>query len=81
LVGDADLDQTTSVNMPGFFVVRVDLVEEVQEGQIIGIVRDLFGRTIEEVTAPLEGVIGMLRGRPQVMPGDSVCLVVQKSEH
>ncbi len=81
LLGPADLDHTTSVNTSGFFVSLVGLLEEVQGGQVIGIVRDLFGRTIEEVRAPQTGVVGMLRAVPVVMPGDSVCLVVQRESN
>ena len=76
LIGSGDLDRTTAVNTAGFFVPRVELLERVEASMVIGIVRDIFGETIEEVTTVGGGYVGMLRAIPQVNPGDSVCLIV-----
>lgn len=75
LIGDGDVDRTQSVNSAGFFVQRVRLLERVERGDLVGIVRDLFGETIEEVRAESTGYVAMLRAAPVVNPGDPVCLV------
>lgn len=78
LVGSGDLDRTISVNSEGFFVPTVRVLDEVTLNQVVGVVRDLFGQTIEEVSTEHGGLVGMLRANPVVHPGDSVCLVVDR---
>jgi predicted deacylase len=78
LVGTGDLDRTIAVNAEGFFVPKVRVLDEVCPNQVVGIVRDLFGQTIEEVSTEHGGLVGMLRAIPVVNPGDSVCLVVDR---
>jgi N2-acetyl-L-2,4-diaminobutanoate deacetylase len=78
LIGTGDLDRTIAVNTDGFFVPRVSILGEVVPNQVVGVVRDLFGQTIEEVRTEHGGLVGMLRAIPVVHPGDSVCLVVDK---
>jgi predicted deacylase len=78
LVGTGDLDRTISVNSEGFFVPTVRVLDEVSPHQVVGVVRDLFGKTIEEVSTEQGGLVGMLRAIPVVNPGDSVCLVVDR---
>lgn len=78
LVGTGDLDRTIAVNTEGFFVPKVRVLDEVYPDQVVGMVRDLFGQSIEEVRTEHGGVVGMLRAIPVVTPGDSVCLVVDR---
>jgi predicted deacylase len=78
LLGSGDLDRTMVVNSSGFFVPLVNLLDVVRPDQVVGIVRDLFGETIEEVRTPQGGCVGMLRAMPLVTPGDAVCLMVEK---
>ena len=78
LLGTGDLDRTISVNTDGFLVPKVQILDEVRPNQVVAIVRDLFGRTIEEVRTVHGGVVSMLRAMPVVSPGDSICLVADK---
>ena len=75
LIGTGDLDRTIAVNTAGFFVPRVELLDMVETNMVIGIVRDIFGETLQEVRTLKGGCVGMLRATPQVNPGDSVCLI------
>jgi predicted deacylase len=76
LIGTGDLDRTVAVNTSGFFVPRVQVLDNVEPNQVLGIVRDIFGETIEEIRTIQGGCVGMLRAIPLVSPGDSVCLLV-----
>lgn len=78
LIGTGDLDRTTAVNQQGFFVPKVRVLETVQPNQVIGLVRNVFGETIEQVRVEQGGIVGMLRAIPVVHPGDSVCLIVDR---
>lgn len=75
LFGSGDLDRIQTSNTAGFLVSKVKLLERVERGQSIGIVRDLFGNTIEELTALHHGFVALIRNRPVVNPGDAVFLV------
>lgn len=75
LFGSGDVDRTQAVNTSGFFVQKVQLLDFVEKGHLIGIVRNLFGETIEEIRTQQSGFVAMLRATSLVNPGDSVCLV------
>ncbi|MGE3384880.1 MAG: succinylglutamate desuccinylase/aspartoacylase family protein [Pyrinomonadaceae bacterium] len=77
LFGSGDVDRTQTVNVGGFFVQRVGLLDEVEAGRLIGEVRDLFGEVLEEVRTPRAGIVAVLRSDPLVNPGDPVCLVAE----
>ncbi len=76
LIGSGDVDRTQAVNTAGFFVPMVTLLDRIERGQVIGVVRDLFGETIEELRSEQTGYVAMIRSMPLVHPGVSVCLVV-----
>lgn len=77
LTGDGDVDRTQSVSTKGFFVPQVKMLDYVEKGQLIGVVRNLFGETIEEIRTEQAGYVAMLRATPLVEPGISVCLVAE----
>lgn len=77
LIGSGDVDRTQSVNVSGFFVQRVNLLDHVEKGQLVGEVRDLFGEVLEEVRTLSSGIVAVLRSDPLVSPGDPVCLVAE----
>lgn len=79
LIGSGDVDRVQSVNTSGFFVQKVKLMDYVESGQLIGIVRNLFGETIEEIRTEKAGYVAMLRATPLVEPGISVCLVAESA--
>jgi predicted deacylase len=54
----------------GFFVPDVKVGDVVAEGQAIGIIRNLFGQTLDKIVAPVGGVV-LLRMTPSsVSTGD-----------
>jgi predicted deacylase len=75
LEGDGNIDQAVTCNSAGFFVPSVRVLERVATGQIIGVVRDIFGAQVEEVRSKQEGFVILLRALPIVNPGDTVCVV------
>lgn len=79
LLGDGDLDHAMFAETDGFFAARVNLLERIDQHQVIGLIRNMFGETVAEVRAPSTGVVGMLRANPVVSRGDSVCLLAQEA--
>jgi predicted deacylase len=77
LFGSGDVDRTQSVNVSGFFVQRVNLLDHVEKGDLVGEVRDLFGEVLEEIRTLSAGIVAVLRSDPLVNPGDPVCLVAE----
>jgi predicted deacylase len=65
------------VNVSGFFVQRVKLLDQVKAGDLVGEVRDLFGEVLEDVRTLSAGIVAVLRSDPLVNPGDPVCLVAE----
>jgi predicted deacylase len=80
LIGSGDVDKTQSVSTSGFFVLKVKLLEQVEIGYLIGIVRNLFGEMIEEIRAEQTGYVTMLRANPIVNPGDPVCVITESED-
>jgi predicted deacylase len=59
----------------GFFTPTAGILDYVLPGHRVGLVRDMFGDTIEEVMAPNEGNVVLLRALPIVRPGDTLCVI------
>ncbi len=53
----------------GLFERRCEIGELVEQGALLGLVRDYFGDTIAELRAPTRGVVLMLRHAPPVNQG------------
>ncbi len=64
----------------GFFKSRVELGEEVSEGQVIAEICDLFGGVKEQVLAPNPGVVCIIRSLPTVLHGEEAVLVGEPIE-
>lgn len=75
LVGKGDIDEAISTNTAGFFVPIVQILELVTRQQVVGLVRDLFGETVEEIRSQQEGYVVLLRALPIVYPGETVCVI------
>jgi predicted deacylase len=54
----------------GFWEQDVDLGQVVEEGQVIGRVRNLFGETVEELRAPFRSVITDVRHTATIQTGE-----------
>jgi predicted deacylase len=53
----------------GFFISDVRAGDMVEEGQTLGVIKDLWGETLEEITVPTDGVIHMVTS-PAIWEGD-----------
>jgi len=78
LLGNGNLDEILSVSTAGFFRAEVALLDQVEEGQTIGTVHDLFGLAVETVTADRSGVVILLRRSPTVSTGTNVANITDK---
>jgi predicted deacylase len=55
----------------GFFISNVRAGDLVKEGEVLGVIKDLFGETLEEIKVPTDGVIHMVTC-PAIWEGDVV---------
>ena len=78
LVGDGNLDVVISAPAAGSFRPHVELLDEVSVGQCLGVVENLFGQVVGEVTADGDGIVILLRRLPQVNAGDGVAQITGK---
>ena len=75
LCGNGNLDEIITAAAAGIFRAQVDLLQEVERGDTIGTVNDLFGQSLETVTADRRGFVILLRRTPTVSVGDSVACI------
>jgi predicted deacylase len=55
----------------GFFISNVRAGDIVKEGDVLGVIKSLFGETLEEIVVPTDGVIHMVTS-PAIYEGDVV---------
>ena len=55
----------------GFFISNVRSGDMVDEGDVLGVIKDLWGNTLEEIVVPTDGVIHMVTS-PSIWEGDVV---------
>lgn len=77
LTGPGDVDLSQAVTNGGFFVPKVNLLDHVAVGQLIGEVRDDYGEINETIRSAESGYVVMLRATPVVQPGTPVILVAK----
>jgi predicted deacylase len=58
----------------GFFLSRAEPGDQCKEGDLIATVVDHYGKTLEEVTAPQDGIVLWVRRIRTVRPGDEVVI-------
>lgn len=75
LRGDGNTDTMLSFQSTGLFRPTVDVLQEVDKGDLIGIVRDVDGSILEEVKSPKQGLVVFLRAVPAVKKDDLVVLI------
>ncbi len=75
LAGDGDTDKSLSAPVGGFLRSCVDLLDEVEEGDLLGVIEDLAGVTIAEIRAPSRGTVIVHRFSPSVNAGDNAFLL------
>ena len=72
LVGDGNMDEVTSAPLAGYFRPHVELLQEVQSGQLVGTVHDPLGTVLAELHAEKDGIVIMRRGLHRVHSGDGL---------
>jgi predicted deacylase len=80
LTGDGNIDAGLSAGSSGFFVAKAGLLDRVEPGEELGVIRDLHGETLETVRAPEAGWIAMVRRFPVVRPGVPLFVIAQRRE-
>ncbi len=75
LWGDGNLDHLIAAPSAGLFESATELLADIQAGQCIGHIRDVYGRIQEEVTSPRDGVLLLLRHTPTVATGEGLAFV------
>jgi len=77
LGGAGDVDVAIATTHAGFFCARVELLERVASGQIIGEVTDLLGNVLEEIRANGDGIVELVRSTNRVFPGEILFLIAR----
>lgn len=75
---------TTYASRGGVFRPRTASGARVHAGDLLALVTDLHGRTIEELRASEDGVVCELRQAPAIQPGEAVVIlgrVIEEREH
>jgi predicted deacylase len=80
LYGDGNIDNGVSARQPGFLTPRVELLESVEKGQLLGTLHDVWGGTIEEFAAPRSGVVVLVHACPLVHPDEPLFLITGVAE-
>jgi len=75
LAGEGNVDLSMTGPVDGFLSNRVELLEPVTEGDILGVIRDLAGVPIAEIHAPIAGRLMLRREAASVHAGDLLYLL------
>jgi predicted deacylase len=71
-----DLDTWLSADVPGLFLEQVGLLDRVQAGDVLGtILEPGDGSVLQQLEAPFDGMVVMLRRTARVETGDGVCMI------
>jgi predicted deacylase len=65
----------------GFFMPEVGVASQVEKGQQLGTIGDVFGKVRHIVRATHSGLVVFLRTFPRVLAGDPVCTVLELGEY
>ncbi|HEX2268183.1 MAG TPA: M14 family metallopeptidase, partial [Pyrinomonadaceae bacterium] len=80
LGGPGDVDVAIATSHAGFFVTKVQLLDRVMSGQVIGEVTDLLGHVLEEIRANSDGIVELMRSTTRVFPGEILFLISPEAE-
>jgi predicted deacylase len=61
----------------GFLRPHVETGQEMAKGDLLGVITDVYGRKLEEVIAPFDGMVSGIRTKPIVWPGEVAFLVTR----
>ena len=80
LVGDGNMDEVMSAPMAGYFRPNVELLQEVQTGQLVGTIHDPLGTLLAQLHAESDGIVIMRRGVHRVLAGDGLIHLTNRAE-
>ena len=81
LLGDANMDEVMSAPMAGYFRAQVELLDEVQAGQLVGTIHDPLGDLLAELRTEKDGIVIMRRGLHQALSGDGLIHLTARPEN
>lgn len=77
LLGDGNIDHGILSGKRGFLIPRVELLDAVRQGQMLGTLYDMHGERIEDYHAPCAGIVVLTHACPLVQPGEPLFLLTQ----
>lgn len=80
LLGDGNMDEVMSAPMAGYFRPHVELLQEVQSGQLVGAIHDPLGTLLAQLHAESDGIVIMRRGVHRVLAGDGLIHLTNRAE-
>ncbi len=75
LHGSGDVDVAMKASQGGLFFTSLELGAKIRKGDLLGVLRSVEGRMLEEVRSPEEGVLVMIRCTPRVFSGELIVVV------
>lgn len=76
IVNEAHLSSSIS----GMFYSKVRIGDKVKAGHVVGEIRDMFGKTREELVAPINGVISLIWFYTAVEAGSNLIQILETSD-
>ena len=73
--GDGDVDSSVSASVSGWCVTAVRAGDQVRRGDLVAEILDGDGLPAEEISAPHDGTVMMLRRRAEVEPGIGIVML------
>ncbi len=77
LFGNGNTDSASAATHDGFLINRVEILQTVATGDLLGRLVSVTGEPIEEYRASIGGVVAMTREFPVVRAGDGLFLLAQ----
>ncbi|HET8591681.1 MAG TPA: M14 family metallopeptidase [Nakamurella sp.] len=81
VAGDGNTDEGITAPAAGFFVTATEAGAAIGAGATIGTVVDVDGRALARITAPVDGVVMLLRRSARVQQGDTLAIVGEIAAH
>jgi predicted deacylase len=61
----------------GFLRPNVETGQEISKGDLLGEITDVYGRVVEKVVAPFDGLASGIRTKPIIWPGEAAFLITR----
>ncbi len=70
-----DRSEVLRSSVTGIFRAQVQPDQNVAQGELLGVLTDFFGNTVQEVRAPFAGIVLYVVGTPPVSPGEPLGMI------